>query len=169
MVVTGVAASLRPHEFSPPARRAVVTGGAGFLGSQLSERLLQSGYEVLCLDNFCTGSPENVSHLLMDPRFRLIRCNVTDFLHVPGPVTAVLHFASPASPIDYLRLPIQTLKVGSIAACAWAGKRQGRPLPAGVDLGVLRGPTGTSPTGDVLGPRESGRSPGSIRRSQAVR
>jgi dTDP-glucose 4,6-dehydratase len=84
------------------------------LGSQLSERLLQSGYEVLCLDNFCTGSPENVSHLLTDPRFRLIRCNVTDFLHVPGPVTAVLHFASPASPIDYLRLPIQTLKVGSI-------------------------------------------------------
>jgi dTDP-glucose 4,6-dehydratase len=114
VVVTGVAASLRPHEFSPPARRAVVTGGAGFLGSQLSERLLQSGYEVLCLDNFCTGSPENVSHLLTDPRFRLIRCNVTDFLHVPGPVTAVLHFASPASPIDYLRLPIQTLKVGSI-------------------------------------------------------
>jgi dTDP-glucose 4,6-dehydratase len=84
------------------------------LGSQLSERLLQSGYEVLCLDNFCTGSPENVSHLLTDPRFRLIRCNVTDFLHVPGPVTAVLHFASPASPVDYLRLPIQTLKVGSI-------------------------------------------------------
>ncbi len=84
------------------------------MGSQLSERLLQSGYEVLCLDNFCTGSPENVSHLLTDPRFRLIRCNVTDFLHVPGPVTAVLHFASPASPIDYLRLPIQTLKVGSI-------------------------------------------------------
>ena len=114
MVVTGVAASLRPHGFSPPARRAVVTGGAGFLGSQLSERLLQSGYEVLCLDNFCTGSPENVSHLLTDPRFRLIRCNVTDFLHVPGPVTAVLHFASPASPVDYLRLPIQTLKEGSI-------------------------------------------------------
>jgi dTDP-glucose 4,6-dehydratase len=95
-------------------RRAIVTGGAGFLGSHLCERLLRSGYEVVCLDNFVTGSPANVAHLLDDPRFRLLRRDVTEYVHVPGPVEAVLHFASPASPIDYLQLPIETMKVGSI-------------------------------------------------------
>jgi dTDP-glucose 4,6-dehydratase len=95
-------------------RRAVVTGGAGFLGSHLCEQLLARDVEVVCLDNFVTGSPENVVHLVDDPRFRLIRCDVTDFVHVPGPVDLVLHFASPASPLDYLRMPLETLKVGSI-------------------------------------------------------
>jgi dTDP-glucose 4,6-dehydratase len=95
-------------------RRAIVTGGAGFLGSHLCERLLDEGYEVVCLDNFLTGRPDNVAHLVERPGFRLIRCDVTDYVHVPGPVDAVLHFASPASPIDYLQLPIHTLKVGSI-------------------------------------------------------
>jgi len=94
--------------------RVVVTGGAGFLGSHLCERLVWSGHEVLCLDNFLTGSPGNVAHLMPEPGFRLVRSDVTDFIHVAGEVDAVLHFASPASPIDYLRLPIQTLKVGSI-------------------------------------------------------
>jgi dTDP-glucose 4,6-dehydratase len=94
--------------------RAVVTGGAGFLGSHLCERLLAADYEVLCLDNFLTGRPENVAHLAGQPGFRLLRCDVTDFVHVPGPVDLVLHFASPASPIDYLQLPIETMKVGSI-------------------------------------------------------
>jgi dTDP-glucose 4,6-dehydratase len=94
--------------------RAVITGGAGFLGSHLCERLLHEGYEVLCLDNFLTGTPNNVGHLLDHPRFRLIRVDVSDYIHVAGPVDAVLHFASPASPIDYLQLPIHTLKVGSI-------------------------------------------------------
>lgn len=95
-------------------RRAVVTGGAGFLGSYLCERLLAEGTEVVCLDNFLTGTPANVAHLLSDTRFRLVRCDVTDYVHVPGPVDLVLHFASPASPLDYLRLPIDTLKVGSL-------------------------------------------------------
>ena len=95
-------------------RRAVVTGGAGFLGSHLCERLLQDGYEVICLDDFCTGSSNNVEHLLEDRRFRLVRADVTDFIHVSGHVDAVLHLASPASPIDYLQLPLHTLKVGSI-------------------------------------------------------
>ena len=95
-------------------QRAVVTGGAGFLGSHLCERLLAAGTQVECLDNFLTGTPANVAHLMPDPRFRLTRCDVTDFVHLPGPVDLVLHFASPASPIDYLRLPIQTMKVGSI-------------------------------------------------------
>ena len=94
--------------------RAVVTGGAGFLGSHLCEALLARGDEVVCLDNFLTGSPDNVAHLTPNPRFRLVRSDVTDYLHVGGQVDIVLHFASPASPIDYLKLPIETLKVGSI-------------------------------------------------------
>lgn len=97
-----------------PRPRAVVTGGAGFLGSHLSERLLAEGYSVLCLDNFCTGSAANVAHLAELGPFRLIRADVTDFVHVVGEVDAVLHLASPASPIDYLRMPIETLKVGSV-------------------------------------------------------
>jgi dTDP-glucose 4,6-dehydratase len=94
--------------------RTVVTGGAGFLGSHLCERLLADGHEVLALDNFLTGTPQNVSHLVDHAGFRLIKADVTDFVHVPGPVEQVLHFASPASPVDYLQLPIETLKVGSI-------------------------------------------------------
>jgi UDP-glucuronate decarboxylase len=91
----------------------VVTGGAGFLGSHLCERLLADGREVVALDNFLTGRPHNVEHLLENDRFRLVKADVTDYIHVPGPVDHVLHFASPASPIDYLQLPIETLKVGS--------------------------------------------------------
>jgi len=94
--------------------RTVVAGGAGFLGSHLCDRLLDDGEEVVCLDNFVTGNPGNVAHLLERDGFRLIRADVTDFIHVPGPVDHVLNFASPASPIDYLQLPIETLKVGSI-------------------------------------------------------
>ncbi len=96
------------------ASRVVVTGGAGFLGSHLCERLLDDGCEVVALDNFLTGSPANVEHLLERDGFRLVRADITDYLHVPRPVDQVLHFASPASPIDYLQLPIETLKVGSI-------------------------------------------------------
>ena len=95
-------------------KRAVVTGGAGFLGSHLCERLLGEGYEVVCLDNFLTGTPTNVSHLVGDNDFHLVRADVSEFIHVPGRVDYVLHFASPASPVDYLELPIHTLKVGSI-------------------------------------------------------
>lgn len=93
--------------------RAVVTGGAGFLGSHICERLLLDGYEVLCLDNFCTGTPKNVGQLPELGPFQLIRTDVTNYVHVVGPVDAVLHFASPASPIDYLQMPIETLKVGA--------------------------------------------------------
>ncbi len=94
--------------------RVVVTGGSGFLGSHLCTRLLDDGCEVVALDNFVTGSPSNVEHLLENDRFRLIKADITDYVHVPGPVDQILHFASPASPIDYLLLPIETLKVGSI-------------------------------------------------------
>ena len=95
-------------------RRAVVTGGAGFLGSHLCERLVSEGNHVVALDNFSTGSPDNVAHLMPELNFQLIRSDVTDYIHVGGEVDVVLNFASPASPIDYLRLPIHTLKVGSI-------------------------------------------------------
>src|SRR6188508_1646148 len=94
--------------------RIVVTGGAGFLGSHLSDNLLGRGYEVLCLDNLLTGSTDNIAHLLGNPRFKFSRHNVTEYIFVEGPVHAVLHFASPASPVDYLEMPIQTLKVGSL-------------------------------------------------------
>jgi dTDP-glucose 4,6-dehydratase len=97
-----------------PIRRAVVTGGTGFLGSHLCTELRRREIEVVCLDNFLTGSAANIGHLVGDPGFRLVQCDVTDYVHVPGDVDLVLHFASPASPIDYLKLPIHTLKVGSI-------------------------------------------------------
>jgi dTDP-glucose 4,6-dehydratase len=94
--------------------RVVITGGAGFLGSHLCEAWLASGAEVVCLDNFLTGSPANVAHLMPHQGFRLLHCDITDFVHVPGSVDLVLHFASPASPADYLKFPIDTLKVGAL-------------------------------------------------------
>ena len=94
--------------------RAVVTGGAGFLGSHLCDYLIERDWEVVCLDNFVTGSEANIAHLSKHPRFRCTHQDVSKYIDVPGPVDAVLHFASPASPVDYLKLPIQTLKVGSL-------------------------------------------------------
>lgn len=102
----------------------MITGGAGFLGSHLCERMLAEGYEVLCLDNLSTGRPSNVEHLLGDDRFRLLKVDVTDWIHISGEVDAVLHFASPASPADYLQLPIQTLKVGSVGTFHAVGLAQ---------------------------------------------
>lgn len=95
-------------------RRVVVTGGAGFLGSHLCTALVAAGADVIALDNFVTGGAPNVADLIESPHFRLVRCDVTDFIHVPGPVDLILHFASPASPVDYLRIPVQTLKTGSL-------------------------------------------------------
>jgi dTDP-glucose 4,6-dehydratase len=94
--------------------RVLITGGAGFIGSHLCDFLLRQSAQVLCMDNFITGSPSNVAHLDAEPGFTLIRHNVSEYITVEGPLTWVLHFASPASPIDYLELPIQTLKVGAL-------------------------------------------------------
>jgi dTDP-glucose 4,6-dehydratase len=95
-------------------KTAVVTGGAGFLGSHLCDRLLGEGFRVVAIDNFITGSSDNVEHLAGNPNFRFIRHNVSEFIFVPGAVDFVFHFASPASPIDYLEHPIPTLKVGAL-------------------------------------------------------
>jgi dTDP-glucose 4,6-dehydratase len=93
---------------------AVVTGGAGFLGSHLSDRLLAEGFRVIAIDNLITGSTDNIAHLAGNQDFKFIRQNVSEFIFVPGRVDYVFHFASPASPIDYLELPIPTLKVGAL-------------------------------------------------------
>src|SRR5919108_3928886 len=94
--------------------RVVVTGGAGFLGSHLCARLIDDGHEVVCIDNFLTGTPRNVEHLIGRSGFVVVAYNVTDYLHVGGDVGAVFHFASPASPHDYMKFGIQTLKVGAL-------------------------------------------------------
>ncbi|NDC88890.1 MAG: SDR family oxidoreductase [Bacteroidetes bacterium] len=113
--------------------RVLITGGAGFLGSHLSERFLAEGFEVIGMDNFITGRPENIAHLLGNKKYRFIEQDVTEFIYVDGPVDFILHFASPASPIDYLKFPIQTLKVGSLGthkALGLAKAKQARLLLA---------------------------------------
>jgi dTDP-glucose 4,6-dehydratase len=94
--------------------RVLVTGGAGFLGSHLCDRFIQNGDEVIAIDNLITGNADNLAHLFGHPKFKFIFYDITNYTHIPGELDFVLHFASPASPIDYLRLPIQTLKVGSL-------------------------------------------------------
>jgi dTDP-glucose 4,6-dehydratase len=94
--------------------RIVITGGAGFLGSHLCDRLLELGNEVICLDNLSTGSVNNIAHLMGNSHFRFYKHDVTEYIFVGQPVDAVMHFASPASPRDYLEMPIQTLKVGAL-------------------------------------------------------
>ena len=94
--------------------RIVITGGAGFIGSHLCDYLIEKGHEVVCIDNLLTGKAENIVHLMGNSQFRFIKHNVSDYIYVDGNVGCVLHFASPASPFDYLEFPIQTLKVGSL-------------------------------------------------------
>ncbi len=94
--------------------RTLITGGAGFLGSHLCERFVAEGHEVICMDNLVTGSADNIAHLMAKPNFSFVHYDVTNYIHIEGKLDYILHFASPASPIDYLKLPIQTLKVGSI-------------------------------------------------------
>ena len=94
--------------------RTLITGGAGFVGSHLCERFLAEGHDVICVDNFITGNPANIQPLQANPRFTLLRHNISNPVEIDGPIDNILHFASPASPVDYLRHPIQTLKVGSL-------------------------------------------------------
>jgi len=96
------------------SKRVLITGGAGFLGSHLCDRYIKEGYEVICMDNLSTGNADNIAHLIGNDRFEFIKHDVTNYIHVGGELDLILHFASPASPIDYLEMPIQTLKVGSL-------------------------------------------------------
>src|SRR5919199_6610539 len=96
------------------ALRCLITGGAGFLGSHRPDRLLDAGHEVVIFDNLITGREDNLAHRFGHPSFRFVKQDVTEFIYLPGALDAVVHFASPASPIDYLRIPIPTLKVGSL-------------------------------------------------------
>ncbi|MCI0710963.1 MAG: SDR family oxidoreductase [Chloroflexi bacterium] len=96
--------------------RVLITGGAGFLGSHLCDRFLAEGYEVVALDNLITGKVDNIAHLAGNDRFRFIKHDVSNYIFIDGPIDAVLHFASPASPIDYLKYPIQTMKVGALGS-----------------------------------------------------
>jgi dTDP-glucose 4,6-dehydratase len=95
-------------------KTAVVTGGAGFLGSHLCDKLISEGLQVICIDNLITGNVENIAHLAGNDKFSFIKHDITNYIFIPGKVDYILHFASPASPVDYLQLPIQTLKVGSL-------------------------------------------------------
>jgi dTDP-glucose 4,6-dehydratase len=110
--------------------RTLITGGAGFLGSHLCDRFIAEGHEVICMDNFVTGSPDNVAHLVGHERFSLIKHDVSNYIYVAGGLDYILHFASPASPIDYLQLPIQTLKVGALGThnCLGLAKNKGARL-----------------------------------------
>ena len=94
--------------------RILITGGAGFLGSHLCDRMLAEGHDVIAMDNLITGSTDNIAHLAGNKHFKFVEHNVTDYIYLKGDLDAILHFASPASPVDYLELPIQTLKVGSL-------------------------------------------------------
>lgn len=95
-------------------KRILITGGAGFLGSHLCDRFVKEGYHVIAMDNLITGDLRNIEHLFKLPNFEFYHHDVSKFIHVPGELDYILHFASPASPIDYLKIPIQTLKVGSL-------------------------------------------------------
>jgi dTDP-glucose 4,6-dehydratase len=106
--------------------RVLITGGAGFLGSHLVDRLIEDGHEVIAFDNLLTGRVENVEHHFGNKRFKFVKQDVTEYLYVAGEVDAVVHFASPASPIDYLQLPIQTLKVGSLGTHKALGLAKGK-------------------------------------------
>ena len=101
-------------EVIAPSSGAIITGAAGFIGSHLCDRFIAEGYHVIGMDNMITGNIENIEHLFPLPNFEYYHHDVSKFVHVPGELDSILHFASPASPIDYLKIPIQTLKVGSL-------------------------------------------------------
>ena len=139
-------------------KRVVITGAAGFIGSHLAEELLNRGYSVIGIDNLLTGDLANIAHLA-GRDFVFIKHDVTNYINVDGPVDAVLHWASPASPIDYLELPIPTLKVGALGTHKALGlaKAKGARFVLASTSEVYRRPAGTPAEGNVLGQRQSHR------------
>ena len=151
------------------AGKVLVTGGAGFLGSHLCDRLIEDGNDVLCVDNFFTGSKTNIAHLLGHPRFELMRHDVTFPLYVE--VDQIYNLACPASPIHYQHDPVQTTKTsvhGAINMLGLAKRAEGAD-PAGIDERGLRRSRGASADRGLLGPRQSDRSAQLLRRGQALR
>ncbi len=108
-------------------KRVLITGAAGFLGSHLCDRFIKEGYHVIAMDNLITGDLKNLEHLFPNPDFEFYHHDVTKYIHIPGSLDYILHFASPASPIDYLKIPIQTLKVGAMGThnCLGLAKAKG--------------------------------------------
>ena len=115
------------NETTNASERVLITGAAGFLGSHLCDRFVRDGFQVVAMDNLITGDMRNIEHLLPLPNFNFVHQDVTEYIHVSGPLHHILHFASPASPIDYLKIPIQTLKVGSLGVhrCLGLAKAKG--------------------------------------------
>ena len=151
--------------------RAVVTGGAGFLGSHLSDRLLAEGYDVVAVDNLVTGSADNIAHLRDNPRFEYVRQDIIQPYTVDGPVDMVYHFASPASPVDYLELPLETLLVGSVGThntLDLARDKGARFLVASTSE-VYGDPLDPPAAGGVFRQRQPERHPVGLRRGQALR
>ena len=134
-------------------RTAVVTGAAGFLGSHLTDRLLKEGFRVIGIDNFITGSAANIEHLAGNEDYKFIKHDVSNYIFLPDEVHNVFHFASPASPVDYLEHPIPTLKVGAHGTHNTLGlaKAKKRDLPARLHQRVLWRSAGASAAGDLLG------------------
>ena len=156
---------------SCPMPRIVITGAAGFIGSHLSEALLDRGHSVVGIDNLLTGRHRPTSPTCANRDFTFIKHDVTNYIYVDGPVDVVLHWASPASPIDYLELPIPTLKVGALGthkALGLAKAKKARFLHR-LDVGGLRRSARASAEGDLLGQRQPDRPARRLRRGQAVR
>ena len=151
--------------------KVLITGAAGFLGSHLCDRFLVDGHEVVGLDNLVTGSEENLAHLASEPRFRFVRHDISTPTDIDGPLDGVLHFASPASPVDYLELPIETLKVGSrerTRRSGWREEKSARFFLASTSE-VYGDPLVHPQTRGVLGQRQPDRPARRVRRGQAVR
>jgi len=139
----------------------LITGAAGFLGSHLCDRFIKEGFQVSGMDNLITGDLRNIEHLFSHPNFTFYQHDVTNFVHIPGKLDYILHFASPASPIDYLKIPIQTLKVGSVGTLRLLGlaKAKGARILVASTSEVYGDPLVHPQNRDLLGECKSYRSP----------